>query len=158
MDCDHLDSIVESIADGEAGTGAAEVHVRGCARCQSRIRLAVAIDRMLLSRETPRPPEGFTAGVMQRIGQERWRSEQWVDAAFNAAMAAGVALAVAGAADFAIALGWFTLAPPTVEAIGVAIEPWLSAAAAEMRTILTAGALLSSALALWWWVEGEASF
>jgi hypothetical protein len=37
-----------------------------------------------------------------------------------------------------------------------AIAPWTTHLAAEAQTLGVAAVLLSSALALWWWMEGEA--
>jgi anti-sigma factor RsiW len=155
--CDDLDAIIEALAEGQAPAGDHDAHLATCARCQSRVALAQTLDRLLATRETPEPPASFTYRVMERVGREEWRAEQWMDAGFNVAVAAGVALVVAGAAGLAWSLGWLTVDRPTLQAVSTAIEPWISSTLSKGPTVLLAAVLLTSALGLWWWVEGEAS-
>ena len=158
MRCDELDAIIEAIAEGQARAGDHDAHLATCARCQSRVAMAQALDRLLATRETPEPPAAFTYRVMERVGREEWRVEQWMDVGFNVAVAAGVALVVAGVAGLAWSLGWLTVDRPTLEAVGTAIEPWVSSTLSKGPTVALAAVLLTTALGLWWWVEGEASF
>jgi len=155
--CDELDQIIEAIAEGQALAGDHDAHLATCARCRSRVAMAQAVDRLLATRETPEPPAGFTYRVMERVGREEWRAEQLMDVGFNVAVAAGVALVVAGAVGLAWSLGWLTVDRPTLEAVSAALEPWLSSTLSKGPTVLLAAVLLTSALGLWWWVEGEAS-
>jgi anti-sigma factor RsiW len=156
--CDDLDAIIEAIAEGQALAGDDDAHLTTCARCQSRVAMAQALDRLLATRETPEPPAAFTYGVMERVGREEWRAEQLMDVGFNVAVAAGVALVVAGAMGLAWSLGWLTVDRPTLEAVSRAIEPWVSSTLSKGPTVVLAAVLLTTALGLWWWVEGEASF
>ena len=157
MRCDDLDAIIEAIAEGQAPAGDDDAHLAGCARCQARVGMAQALERLLATRETPEPPAAFTVRVMERVGHERWRAEQLVDVGFNVAVAAGLALVVAGVAGLAWAFGWFTVDRPTLEAVSTALAPWISNTLAKGQTVALAAVLLTSALGLWWWVEGEAS-
>jgi len=155
--CDQLDELIEAITDGESPPEECEAHLASCPRCTASLALARALDRTLLAREVPAPPPGFTARVMQGVGQERWRAEQIVDAGFNIAIAFGVALIALGAVALAFSFGWLTVDRPTIEALGAAVQPWLSSLADDLRTVGLAAMLLTSALAVWWWVEGESS-
>ncbi|MGE0464570.1 MAG: anti-sigma factor [Vicinamibacterales bacterium] len=157
MRCDDLDDVIEAIAEGEAASAEHHAHVAGCAHCQARLAMARAVDRLLATRETPEPPAAFTFRVMERVGHAEWRAEQLVDVGFNVAVAAGIGLVVAGLVGLAWSLGWVTAERPTLEAVGTAIEPWLSNTLAKGPTVGLAALLLTSALGLWWWVEGEAS-
>ena len=157
MTCHQLDELIEAIAEGERPPDEVEAHIATCARCTASLTLARALDRTLLARELPLPPQGFTARVMQQVGQERWRTEQIVDIGFNIAIAIGVGLITVGGVALAFSFGWLTVDRPTIEALGTAVQPWLSRLADDLRTVVLAAMLLTSALALWWWVEGESS-
>jgi anti-sigma factor RsiW len=155
--CHQLDELIEAIAEGDLPPGDAEAHMAACQRCAASLTLARALDRTLAAREVPVPPAGFTGRVMQQVGQERWRTEQIVDFGFNVAIAIGVGLIAIGGVALAYAFGWLTVDRPTLEALGTAVQPWLSRLADDLRTVVLAALLLTSALALWWWVEGESS-
>jgi anti-sigma factor RsiW len=154
--CQDLDELIEGVAAGDPVPADAEAHLAGCAACRTRVELARAVDRLLHAREVPAAPEGFTLQVMRRVRQERWRVEQFVDAGFNAAIAAGVLVALAGVAGVLWSFGWFSIDVAALTAATSAIAPWTTHLAAEARTLGVAAVLLSSALALWWWMEGEA--
>ena len=157
MTCDQLDELIEAIAEGERPPAEAEAHMATCPRCTASVALAHALDRTLEARELPAAPPGFTARVMQQVGQERWRTEQIVDVGFNIAITLGVGLIIVGGLALAYSFGWLTVDRPTIEALGAAVQPWLSRLADDLRTVVLAALLLTSALALWWWVEGESS-
>ena len=55
-----------------------------------------AIDRWMRTRPAPPAPAGFTAAVMSRVRQQRWRHERYWDLAFNLAVAAGLLMIVGG--------------------------------------------------------------
>jgi len=155
--CNDLDDVIEAMAEGERLSADHHAHVANCARCQSRVAMARALDRLLATRETPQPPPAFTFHLMERVGRDSWRAEQLVDVGFNIAVAAGATLVTAGVVGLAWSFGWLTMEPPTLEAVGTAIEPWLSNTLDKGPTVALAALLLTSALGLWWWVEGEAS-
>ena len=60
-------------------------------------------------REMAVPPATFTAAVMARVGQERWKTERAIDLGFNLAIAAGVLVILAGGAGLAWSLGLLTI-------------------------------------------------
>jgi anti-sigma factor RsiW len=155
VDCDELDDLIEAIAEGQRPSGDQDAHLASCARCQARMRLAVALDRMLAAREAAEPPSGFTGRVMARVAQEQWRAERIVDAGFNLAVAAGLAAIAVGLMGLAWGLGWLGLERPTLQAVESALAPWINRTMAEAQTVALAALLLTSALGLWWWVEGE---
>jgi anti-sigma factor RsiW len=155
--CEDLDDLIEAIADGEPVPPGAEPHLAGCAACQARVELARAVDRLLLAREVPTPPDAFTARVMRLVHQERWRVEQFLDVGFNVAMAAGLLVVLGGIGGLLWSLGWFWRDLSTVTAAVSTFAPWTSELASQAQTLVIGALLLSSALALWWWVEGEAA-
>ena len=155
--CHQLDELIEAIAEGERPPADAEAHLATCPRCAASLALARALDRTLAARELPLPPQGFTARVMQQVGHERWRTEQIVDFGFNIAIAIGIGLITIGGVALAYSFGWLTVDRPTIEALGTAVQPWLTRLGDDLRTVILAAMLLTSALALWWWVEGESS-
>lgn len=159
MDCDHLESLIEGIADGSADLDApAAAHLAGCPSCQARVERAREIDRFLMSREVPAPPAAFTANVMSLVRQDRWQVERAVDLGFNLAMAAGVLVILAGAGGLAWSLGFLSLTID-VEAILEATRTELGGRLlAQAQTIAMGAVLLTMAMALWWWTEADSSF
>ena len=155
MRCEDLDELNEALADGEPVAPDVQAHVAGCASCQARLELARAVDRLLLAREVPAPPEAFTAQVMRRVQQERWRVEQFVDAGFNVAIAAGMLVVLSGVAGLLWSFGWFSVDVGTIGRAVTRFAPWTSELASQAQTMIIGVVLLSSTLALWWWVEGE---
>lgn len=158
MSCHDLDDRIEEVADGLTPDADLAAHLASCAGCGRRLRLARSMNRVLETREAPDPPEWFTAAVMTRVHRERWRSEQLVDAGFNIAMAAGLALIVAGLATLAWSLGWFSIDPAAVQVVAEATGRWLARVSEQLQMLVVAAVLLTSALGLWWWVEGEQGY
>jgi anti-sigma factor RsiW len=158
IDCPDMDDRIEEMADGLTPDAEAAAHLSSCARCQARLRLAQSMNRVLDTREVPEPPAWFTSTVMTRVHRERWRSEQLVDAGFNIAIAAGLALIVAGLGALAWSLGWFSIDQAAVQVVVEATGRWLARISEQLQMLVVAAVLLTSALGLWWWVEGERSF
>jgi predicted anti-sigma-YlaC factor YlaD len=153
--CHDADDLIEAMAEDEPVPADVATHVAGCARCRARVERARALDRLLRAREVPVPPEAFTLQVMRRVRQERWRVEQVVDAGFNVAIAAGSIVIVGGITGLLWSLGWFSVDVSALSTAVVAVAPWTTRLASEAQTLALAAVLLSSALALWWWVEGD---
>ena len=156
MTCEELDDLIEAIVEGDPVAPAAEAHLAGCARCRARVELSRAIGRLLLSRERPAPADGFTAQVLRRVRQERWRVEQAVDAGFNLAIAAGVIVLGCGAVALLWSLGLVSIDLAALATATRTMAPWTAELAGQAQTLVLAALLLATALALWWWVEGGA--
>lgn len=156
MQCRDLDPFIEAIADGAWEPDAAgHAHLATCAECAARVARAREIDRFLANREQATPPLNFTAMVMARVANERWRSERAVDIGFNLAVAAGILVILAGAAGAAWSLGLLTIRID-VEAIANALGSDLGARIlSQVQTVGLAAGLLTMALVLWWWAETE---
>lgn len=153
--CEGMDDRIEALADGLASEPEVALHLSTCARCQARLALARSLNRVLDTREVPEAPQSFTSAVMSRVHRERWRSEQLVDAGFNLAVAVGLGLIAVGLGALAWSLGWFSVDPAAVEVVALAAGQWLARISGQLQMLVIAALLLTSALGLWWWVEGE---
>lgn len=154
MRCDDFDELIEAIADGSLELSADEAaHLATCEACTSRLERARAIEAWLMTRPIVAPSASFTAGVMLRIGDEQWRTERAIDLGFNLAVAAGIAVILAGAAGLAWSLGFLTI---TIDpnAIRDALDtPLTNRVLSQLQTVIMAAVLLTGALVLWWWAE-----
>jgi predicted anti-sigma-YlaC factor YlaD len=155
--CEDVDDLIEAVAGGETVAPEAEAHLAACPQCRARVDLARALDRLLLVREVPAPPEGFTAQVMRRVSHERWRVEQVVDVGFNLAMVAGLVVVLGGTAGLLWSMGWVTIDVAALSTVTTVVAPWTSRLVGEAQMLALAALLLSFALGLWWWMEGEAA-
>jgi len=156
--CDHLEPLIEAIADGSYQPGAADAqHLAACGVCAARLADARAIDGLLAMREVAVPPPAFTATVMARLGQERWKTERVIDLGFNLAIAAGILVILAGGAGLAWSLGLVRVSID-LQAIWEALGSFdvTSRFLSQVQTIAMASALLTMALVLWWWAETAA--
>ena len=111
------------------------------------------IERLLVTRETPVPPADFTTRVMTAVRRDTWQVEQAVDISFNLAIGAGVFLFVGGLLSLLWSTGVlgfdFDLSALTTAAAQSLTNQVLS----QVRTVLVGAALLTTALAIWWWAE-----
>jgi hypothetical protein len=155
--CDHLEPLIEAIADGShEPTGEEARHLASCAVCTARLARARAIEGLLAMREVAAPSSSFTGAVMARVGQERWKTERVVDLGFNLAIAAGILFILAGGAGVAWSLGFLNITID-LEAIWQAIGSDLTGRVlSQVQTIAMSAALLTMALVLWWWAETAA--
>lgn len=158
MNCHDLDALIEAIADGSHVPDAAQAaHLATCAICQARLDQARGIEQWLSSREVVAPSAAFTGMVMARVGQERWKTERAVDLGFNLAMAAGVLVILAGGAGLAWSLGFLTISVD-LEAVWQALGSEVAGRfLSQVQTVAMAAVLLTMALGLWWWAEGDAA-
>lgn len=154
MRCDHLEPLIEAIADGSYAPGAEDAqHLASCARCSTRVAKARAIEDLLAMREVAMPSSSFTGALMARVGQERWKTERVVDLGFNVAIAAGILVIVAAGAGLAWSLGFVSISID-LEAIWQALGADVTGRVlSQVQTIAMAAVLLTMALALWWWAE-----
>ena len=158
MDCHDLDSLIEAIADGSHAPDAAQAaHLASCATCRARLDQARTIEQWLAAREIAAPSPSFTATVMERVGQERWKTERAIDLGFNLAVAAGVLLILTGGAGLAWSLGFLTITVD-LEALWQALGSEVAGKfLSQVQTVAMAAVLLTMALGLWWWAEGDAA-
>lgn len=154
MRCDELEPLIEAIADGTFEPAPEDrAHLSSCAACTARLAHAQSIEQWLTSRETPRPPASFTASVMARIGQEKWKTERVVDIGFNLAVAAGVLVILAGGAGLAWSLGFFTIDIDVIALLNAATSQVEGRVINQLQTVAIAAVVLTMALVLWWWAE-----
>lgn len=159
MHCDHLEPLIEGLADGSAELDAEDrAHLDTCAICQHRVEQARDIERFLTSRELPAPPAAFTARVMAVVQRDRWQTERAVDLGFNLAMAAGVLVILAGIGGFAWSLGFLTITIDLGTVFEAARTELGGRLVSQVQTMAMAAVLLTMALALWWWTEAGSSF
>lgn len=156
MRCDHLEPLIEAIADGTLEPGADDrLHLESCALCRSRLAGARSIERLLASREAIVPAAPFTAGVIALVGRARWQTERVFDLGFNLAIAAGLLLILAGGAGLAWSLGFLTITIDFAALIDAAGSEFGGRVLSQVQTVALAAMLLTMALALWWWAESE---
>jgi hypothetical protein len=159
MRCDDLEPLIEAIADDSLVPSPEDAaHVESCEVCRARLGRARAIQGLLMTRELPSPPAAFTANVMARIERERWEGERVVDLGFNLAIAAGVLLIAGGALGLAWSFGLLTFGVDVRGLFASVATQWVDRALQQLQTIVMATALLTMALGLWWWAEGDASY
>ena len=157
MRCDHLEPLIEAIADGSHQPGAEDAqHLASCAVCSARLAKARAIENLLAMREVAVPASSFTGTVMARVGQERWKTERVVDLGFNLALAAGILVIAAFGAGLAWSLGFLNVTID-LEAIWQAVGADVTGRVlSQVQMIAMAAVLLTMALVLWWWAETAA--
>jgi predicted anti-sigma-YlaC factor YlaD len=154
MFCDEALSAIEEIAAGDRpAEGRIGEHLATCADCAAALAAARQVEHLLRERPVPRASPQFTARTMARVRRARWRSDQMLDAGFNAAIAIIVLAIVAGV--------WMFLNRSGLTSVGdEAVEASIGAARALAQRLLPAlplyagaTALLAGALAFWWWAE-----
>src|SRR5579864_8217474 len=156
MFCDEALDVVEAIAAGEvAPEGRIAAHLETCVDCAGALRAARAVDQMLRTRAVPAPPPNFTTKTMTRVRRARWRSEQYVDLAFNVAIAA---VLIAIAAGIWLLLARAGLTGVAGDAAGIVSRVVVDAARRHTPALPVytgAAALVGTALLIWWWAERD---
>jgi hypothetical protein len=112
-----------------------------------------AIDRWMRERAVPVPPPGFSASVMTRLRQERWRSERYWDLGFNIAVAGGLLLIAAGVLGLIYMSGLIVVGRDAMLLFADALTTVADQLAPALPAYIGATALTASALGLWWYVE-----
>lgn len=159
MDCQHLELLIEGLADGSVELDQpSAAHLAGCQVCQARVERARDIERFLMSRELPAPPATFTAGVMALVQRDRWQDERFIDLGFNLAMAAGLLVVLAGLGGLAWSLGLLTVTVDLDAVLEAARTELGGRVVAQVQTVAMAAVVLTMSLALWWWAEADSSF
>jgi anti-sigma factor RsiW len=157
MTCDDVLNAVELIAAGELKPdGQMAAHLTTCASCASTLEAARRIDALLRQRPVAIPPPQFTARTMARIRRARWRNEQMIDWAFNAALAL-VALAIASGIWLVASRSGFTLVGnDAVQLFGAGMRTFVQRVAPSLPVYALATVMLVTALGIWWWAERDA--
>jgi hypothetical protein len=157
--CDDLEPLIEAMADDSLEASPEDrAHMESCDVCGGRLGRARAIHALLATREMPLPPASFTTSVMARIRSERWEGEEVVDLGFNLAIAAGILLILGGAAGLAWSAGLLTFGVDVHSVLTSVANQWVDRVLQQLQTVVMASVLLTMALGLWWWAEGDASF
>jgi anti-sigma factor RsiW len=159
MVCEDILDLVEPIAAGDVRLDDdARAHIESCPGCAGALASARALEAALLAVAVPPTPATFTAGVLQHIRRERWRSEQHVDRLFNLAIAAAVILVAGGIAAMLNVDAVFSLSASAWVLIKDGAHDAVRQAVPMIATYIAAGGLLVSALVMWWWAERRLQF
>lgn len=154
MRCNDLDPLIEAIADGTIDPSPEDAaHLSSCPVCSGRLAEARRIEQWLSAREMPQPAPAFTASVMARIGEEKWKLERAVDIGFNVFIAAGVLIIVAFGAGLAWSLGFLTVNIDAAALLLAAVSQVEGPVITQLQTTAIAAGILTMALVLWWWAE-----
>jgi anti-sigma factor RsiW len=154
MTCDELDDLIEPLAAGELDvTAAMEAHLSTCEGCRTAYALAVSIERTLVSQPAPKVPDAFLMSVMSGVRRYRWRSERYLDFAFN--LLIGLTVIVVAGGLFAL-LTVSGLAAVSADMVRVFLggSSELTARAMPNAGLFTATLLVVvGGMGLWWWAE-----
>ena len=157
MFCDEALNSVEAIAAGESmPEGRIAEHFASCADCAAALDAARRVERLLRERAAPRAPSQFTSRTLGRVRRARWRSEQLVDAGFNAAIALIVAGVVAGIWMLAHRTGLAAVTSDAMQLLGGGVGEFARRFGASLPLYAGATALVATALGIWWWAERDA--
>jgi anti-sigma factor RsiW len=159
MTCSELADLLEPLASGDVPMSAdVRAHIDGCARCRSAYALAVEIEGVLAGQPAPAVAESFTADVMRRVRRHWWRSEQYLDLAFNVALALlGVFVAVGLYAVLTVS-GLSAVSEDLARVFVQSSVDLTVRAAPHLGTYVAALLLVVSGLAVWWWAENGLEF
>ena len=154
MFCDEALDAVEAIAAGEmTPEGRIAAHLATCPNCEAALKSARALDEMLRRRPAPQPPAHFTTRTLARVRRDRWRSDQYVDFAFNLtigviglATLGGVWLALVRTGFIAVGGGAFDLLVAAFVSAAKRVAPALPVYSGAL-------ALVGTGLLIWWWAE-----
>jgi anti-sigma factor RsiW len=158
MFCDEALDAVEAIAAGEqVPEGRIAEHLASCADCAAALESARRVERMLRERPAPPAPAQFTTRTLGRVRRARWRSEQFVDAGFNAAIALVVAGVLVGVWMLAHRSGLAVVSTDAVELLASGLTAFARRVGPSLPLYLGATALVGTALGIWWWAERDAA-
>jgi predicted anti-sigma-YlaC factor YlaD len=158
MFCDEALDAVEAIAAGDLKPeGRIAAHLASCPNCAAALKSARALDQMLQRRAIPAPPAGFTTKTLTRVRRARWRSDQYVDLAFNVVVGAVIVGAVVGGWLLLVRTGLIAVGGDAFDLIGAAFVAAAQRVVPAVRVYTGAAALLGTALLIWWWAERDAA-
>ena len=154
MVCRDLDALIEPIAAGEMIPDAdARAHFASCPACGGALELARQIHGVLAAQPVPDLPAAFTPALMGRLRRERWRSEQYLDTAFNIAVGLAVATTIGGLAMVLTASGLGALSADLTRLFATGAAETISAVTPALPVYGVAAGVFVSGMAIWWWAE-----
>lgn len=156
MFCDEVLEVVEAIAAGDVTPeGRIAEHLASCADCAAALESARRVERMLRERPVPSAPAQFTVRTLGRVRRARWRSEQFLDAGFNAAIAIILAGVVVGIWMLAHRSGLAAVSGDAVDLFASGLTAFAHRVGPSLPLYLGATALVAMALGVWWWAERD---
>ena len=158
MFCDEALNAVEAIAAGDlTPDGRIAEHLATCANCAAALEDARHLERALRARAVPTPSPQFTSRTLARVRRARWRSDQFLDVGFNAAIIALVVALFGGVWMVVHRSGLDAVSGDAVDLMGAGLAVFVRRVAPSLPLYAGAAALLASALGLWWWAERDAA-
>jgi len=106
----------------------------------------------------PVVPETFTSQVMTRVRRHRWRSEQYLDLAFNVVVGLAAVIGVGGLYALLTATGVAAVSADLVRIFVRGAEELATGALPQIRLYTVAMVVVVSGLAVWWWAERGLEF
>ncbi len=159
MTCEDLDDLMEPLVSGDAAmTPEIRAHLDGCARCRTAYAVATRIEEMLARQPSPMLAESFTAQVMARVRRQWWRSEQYLDLAFNVLVTVGVLVVAVGLYGVLTLSGMSAVGGDLARMFLQGSLDLTTRAAPQLGTYVVALVLVMSGLAAWWWADQGLEF
>jgi hypothetical protein len=147
---------VEAIAAGDlAPDGRIADHLATCPNCGSALVAARQLEQVLQKRGAPLPPPQFTARTLARVRRARWRSDQFLDVGFNAAIVVLVVAVFGGVWMLLNRSGFTAVSGDAVDLFGAGFVSLVRRVAPSLPLYVGAAALLFSAIGIWWWAERD---
>ena len=158
MFCDEALDSVEPIAAGELlADGRVAAHLASCPNCALALQRARQLEASLQRREAPAAPAQFTSRTLAKIRRARWRSDQFLDLGFNAAIMLVVVSVLGGVWMLLHRAGLTAISGDAVNLFGSGFVSLARRVAPSLPLYAGALALLVSALGIWWWAERDAA-
>ena len=153
MTCSDLDERIEAIAEGDPVSPGERAHLETCPQCGHAVALAAAVHRTLGRQPDPAPPPRLAASILAAVRRERWRSEQYLDLAFNICVGLAVLAGLVGLWAVLSASGMAAVSADLVRLFASSAVAAVTRATPELPLYAAAIALVITGLTVWWWVE-----
>jgi predicted anti-sigma-YlaC factor YlaD len=158
MFCDEALDAVEAIAAGElTPDGRIGEHLVSCPNCAAALDAARRLERLLQARPVPKVSAQFTPRTMAKVRRARWRSDQFLDLAFNLAIGVVVLAIVAGVYILMHRTGLTAVSNDLVDLFSTGFVALAHRVGPSVPLYAAATALLAGALGIWWWAERGAA-
>jgi predicted anti-sigma-YlaC factor YlaD len=154
MFCDEALDSVEAIAAGElTPDGRIADHLGSCPNCAAALDAARRLERLLQARPVPTASPQFTARTMTKIRRARWRSDQFLDLAFNLAIGLVVLAVIGGVLILMHRTGLTAVSNDLIDLFSTGFVALAHKVGPSLPLYGAATALLAGALGIWWWAE-----